>query len=1194
KVNENVTNATVINNTATADANNALVHNVNTTPALTTVLVLPSINITDTVMKVCTPPTVLAGGEVNCTIAYLHVGTADVKNITITDYLPDGFRYLNVSVLTDINEILNSTNLSLPELPLGLNASDLVKLAEGPTQEPWATPCTNDSEIKFGKWNMTANDTGAGVKISVGLVGIKITLRASSNLTDATTTFQNNATVEANETNGNSINASGSGNIIVSKVNATDVFVKKCVPIVMIGGQEEEGGILNCVLFYTHVGTKDVKNITITDYMPENFTYINVTEITNVSEILQQTGAGDLSATLDVLNVTVKTADGPDKSLWPSCGNKGNITFGKWNITAQDAAGAAGAGKISVGVIGLNITMKAPVNLTNATNTTVNIAGIGYVNATFQNFTNKASVNITEVDEFCGESVSYSYDVNETVTISAIKLALPLGGTLLKECPAPTIAGEDITCTVAYLYIGVSPLKNITITDYLPEGFSYTNATWVNNITEAIEAIKSAPVNFPPQIKMNDAITMASKTGNEPWPDCGDKDNISFGTWDVTGETAWNNSATGGAGTIYTGLVVLNITLRTPTNISQGTSISPVGGLDTVQYQNNVSSTGYKTVKEMCGGEVNKSVNASGSGNITIVKINNTDTLVKTCQTPTTSGGEVDCTIAYLHIGTADVRNITLIDYLPPGFQYINATEINVSEILALTGLLSVGNTSIDASSVSLANRTKEDQPNCSDNGTIQFGTWEINKTTSISLGTLNVNLAVGVVGLKVKLRAPSDLSQGTPIAPIGGLDAMQYQNNVTVNATETAMMCGNETVINNISQNASGNISVVKINTTDTLVKTCPTPTTAGGEVECTIAYLHIGVSELRNITLTDTLPIGFKFIEAKVMNNATEILNSVGNVPSVSGVEPNVSLAGFRNESWPNFGESGTIKFGVWEMNKTASINITGVGNVNLVAGVVGLKVKLRAPTDLSNGTPIGQVQGFPAFRYKNNVTVNATEVAIMCEIENPINEISKNTTENITVLNVSTNDTIIKVCAPPATSPNGEVSCVIAYLHAGTETVENISIMDILPDGFKYKNYTVMNDSSQILAITGLKLPDVPSLPVDIFATRTETNEPDENATGNISFGTWKIEKNETTNLAIGLVALNVTLKASSEAGIYTNKVESQTNGSTIANNSATILVQGPLMIKTCTPQFAGQNMTCLIAAINIGLNDTHNVT
>ncbi|MFN3527975.1 MAG: hypothetical protein ACK4YO_02620, partial [Candidatus Altarchaeaceae archaeon] len=458
--------------TNNATVNYTVNDNNNSANTTATIVVAELLNASDTVIKVCTPLTVLEGGEVNCTITYLHVGFNDVKNITITDYLPEGFRYINATPITNLNDINLSALGGLPSLPGGLEASSLIKLADGPDYTIWPNSCANDTIVKFGEWNITANQTALG-KVAIGVVGIRVTLRASSNISDTTQTFQNNATINANETDNScgydkvvkSIESNGSGNITVLKANTTDIVVKKCVPTTMIQGEEGEGGEVSCQIFYVHVGTKEVKNITITDIMPENFTYINGSQITNVSEILDGAGLGNLN-----LPVNIPLAEGPDNaSTFDQCNKTGNVTFGRWNISAQEVPG--GLGKLAVGVVGINFTMKAPVRLTNATNTTVNIVGVGEVNAEYQNFTNNVIVNITEIDEVCDESQTHTYTVNETISITVIKLSLSEGGVLLKSCPLPTFAGEEISCTIAYLYIGVKPLKNITITDYLPDGF---------------------------------------------------------------------------------------------------------------------------------------------------------------------------------------------------------------------------------------------------------------------------------------------------------------------------------------------------------------------------------------------------------------------------------------------------------------------------------------------------------------------------------------------------------------------------------------------------------------------------------------------------------------------------------------------------------------------------------------------------
>ncbi|MFN3528119.1 MAG: hypothetical protein ACK4YO_03360, partial [Candidatus Altarchaeaceae archaeon] len=535
---------------------------------------------------------------------------------------------------------------------------------------------------------------------------------------------------------------------------------------------------------------------------------------------------------------------------------------------------------------------------------------------------------------------------------------------------------------------------------------------------------------------------MATRVNDTPWPNCGDTGNITFGTWDVTGSSTWNNSVTNSAGTINVGLIVLNVTLKAPLNIAgtSNQSLPGIGEVNVATYTNNVSATGYETVKEICGEEVNMTISAPpavGNMSLIVIKTDTPDKLVKVCSTPTTQGGEVECIIAYLHIGTKNVRNITFIDYLPPGFTYINITELtNISEILNQTGIQipsDIGVPGVNPNDyIKLANRAEIENPECGEKGNISIGIWEMN-TTSVPVGNLSLNLVVGLVGFKIKLKAPTDLSDGTPVSPIGGLDAVQYQNNITVNAAEVDTMCGDLTIVNNITKNSSDNITVVKVNLTDNLIKICPVPTTPGGEVSCLLLYVHIGFKDLTNITFTDNLPEGFEYVNATLITNISEILNMIGvELPLNLGVD-SVSTAHWKTEKdpWPNPGATGNITFGTWEKNST-TFSIPAVGNLSINIVIIGLNVTLKAPEDLSGGTPIGNISvgglSLPAVQYENNATVNASEVDRECGNET-YTDISTKDTANITVVKIEGINKAIKVCIPPLTMTDKNVSCLIA---------------------------------------------------------------------------------------------------------------------------------------------------------------------
>ncbi|MFN3612804.1 hypothetical protein, partial [Tepidimonas sp.] len=127
-------------------------------------------------IKVCLPPLTITDKNVSCLIAYIYIGTKEYNNLTIADTIPDNFTYLDAKEL-NASELLNTLNITLPSLPLGLGIENLT--AE---RIDMTVSTTDNKTYIFGSWRTRTLQLAAGLEVYTAIIAINVTLRAPSDI----------------------------------------------------------------------------------------------------------------------------------------------------------------------------------------------------------------------------------------------------------------------------------------------------------------------------------------------------------------------------------------------------------------------------------------------------------------------------------------------------------------------------------------------------------------------------------------------------------------------------------------------------------------------------------------------------------------------------------------------------------------------------------------------------------------------------------------------------------------------------------------------------------------------------------------------------------------------------------------------------------------------------------------------------
>ncbi|MFN3528249.1 MAG: hypothetical protein ACK4YO_04015, partial [Candidatus Altarchaeaceae archaeon] len=204
-------------------------------------------------------------------------------------------------------------------------------------------------------------------------------------------------------------------------------------------------------------------------------------------------------------------------------------------------------------------------------------------------------------------------------------------------------------------------------------------------------------------------------------------------------------------------------------------------------------------------------------------------------------------------------------------------------------------------------------------------------------------------------------------------------------------------------------------------------------------------------NLTISDTIPDNFTYIDVREVN-ATELLQSLNitipQLPLNLGVE-NLTAERITDNITVTTTDNKTYVFGSW---RTRNITLPGL---EIYTAIIALNVTLKAPSDI-DGTPMNITEAINNALPPLNITIPLLNITIPVNLSSlvsipadlpalpaqifdnnvTIQNTKDNETENITnetgkiiVVEIEGINKAIKVCIPPLTMTDKNVSCLIA---------------------------------------------------------------------------------------------------------------------------------------------------------------------
>ena len=547
------------------------------------------------------------------------------------------------------------------------------------------------------------------------------------------------------------------------------------------------------------------------------------------------TSAGTLTYTLTVTNNGPSDATGVTVTdVLPS-----GITF--VSATASQGTATNASGTIT-GALG-NITSGASATITVAV--TVDAATVGPI-------ANTATVTGNETDTNTGNnSASSSTTVTRQVDLAITKT----------DSVDPAVPGGQLTYTITVTNNGPSTATNVSVTDVLPSGLTFSSASASQGtathasgtITGSLGTIASGG---------NATITLVVDVSASA---SGSITNTSTVTATETETNSANNTAT----------QVTTLTRSADLAITKSDTPDPVVAGQTITYTLTVTNNGPSdasgvTVTDTLPSGVTfvsatpSQGTATGAGNTVTASLGN---LADGASATITITGTVAATASGTLTNTATV-SATETDSVSTNNSDSEDTTVQRQVDLAITKIdatdpISAGNAL--TYTMTVTNNGPSQATNVSLSDVLPSGV----TFTSVTSSQGTASHASGTVTASLGNLNPSSSATVTLIVGVSPTTRGTLTNTATVTATETETNSTNNSATATTTVNGTVDLAITKSDSSD--------PVAAGGSLTYTIVVTNNGPSTATNVSVADTLPSGLTF------TSATSTVGTVTNVGNV-----------------------------------------------------------------------------------------------------------------------------------------------------------------------------------------------------------------------------------------------------------------------------------------------------------------------
>ena len=823
-VNNNVADASILNNTATVSSTTTDPNPANNTDTEPTTV----INQADlSIIKTDSPDPVVAGQNVTYTISVSNNGPSAAQAVSVQDVLPAGLTF--VSATPSVGSWI-APNWTIGSLANGASANVVIvatvnsNVAAGSVINNTATvSSTTPDPVPANNSDTEPTTVNASADLTITKTDSPDPVLAGNNVT-YTITVSNNGPSNAQAVAVADVLPAG-----LTFVSATPSVGSWSAPNWTIGTLAN-GGSVNLVILATvnsnvangsTINNTATVSSTTTDPNPGNNTDTEPTTINASADLsITKTDSPDPVVAGNNVSYTIAvTNNGP--SVAQAVTVLDNLPAGLSFISATPSVGSWSSPNWTVGSL--------------ASGTTVNMVIVASVNTNVAQGTtlsNTATVSSTTPDPNPGNNTD-----TEPTTVNAVA-DLSITKT---DSPDPVIAGNNVTYTITVTNNGPSVAQAVSVSDILPAGLTFVSATpsvgsWTSPNWTVGTLAYGASVNLVVVASVNsnvaagDIYNTASVSSTTTDPNPGNNSDTEPTTIlnqaDLSiVKTDSPDPANSGQNVTYT----IAVTNNGP-SVAQAVSVSDIlpAGLTFVSATPSVGSwtSPNWTVGTLANGvTVNLVIVATVNSNIAAGTVinntasvtsttpdptpgNNTDTEPTTINTsadlsiiktdspdPVLAGNNVTYTISVTNNGPSVAQSVSVADALPAGLTFVSATP--------------------------------------------SVGSWS---SPNWSIGTLANGATVNLV---IVATANSNLLQGAILT-----------NTAVVSSTTPDPNPANNTDAEETTIHSLADLSIVK---TDS-----PDPVMAGNNITYTIAVTNNGPSNAQAVNVVDVLPAGLSFVSA------------------------------------------------------------------------------------------------------------------------------------------------------------------------------------------------------------------------------------------------------------------------------------------------------------------------------------------
>lgn len=799
---------------------------------------------------------------------------------------------------------------------------------------------------------------------------------------------------------------------------------------------------------------------------------------------------------------------------------------------------------------------------------------------------NGATLTNTATYEFDRDGGGLEGTATSDSVFHVVNPTADLGITKVTSNPTPTAGGAAFSYTVTVTNNGPNPAKDVIVSDPLPAGIIFQNASVVMNPTSPAMTCTGPPVGTNGTVICNSAnfpngqsavITIVAQI----------VPNVASG---VRTNTATVTSGTPEpAANVFpnTASVQQNIVVDAPLSITKAGPATVCAG-DTLTYHVTVLNGGSSTA-------LNATISDPLPANTTFLSLSGTGGFTNGCSFNGGTPGSVTCAAVDIPTGLSTMDITVKLAPSAPSGALGNTAQITT----AGTGTIAVGTSTTTATvnHCSDLEITKDDSPDTVSAGqdinytikvrnvgpsNIASGEFVVNDPTFPPTGsTLKTGTTINAPGLScnggvtfpctatsaLAVGATAVINYSVTVNPNfnGGQPGGFVVNTATVsivggsNATDPIVTNNSSTSNTPVSPNAdlsitntaetiAGGIFGASVTAGGSIAGTLPSPVTGTGEILYTLTYRNNGPGDATNVHVRDDIP-GGTLLDPTFLPIGVVVTPAAG--PGLTcQILP--TLNNYQLDCTPNTG-SGVLP---------AAANGT-------------IQFRVRVPENIAEGTVI-----------RNQATLNSEGVGAAPGTPDPI---GGNNTSNETQNIVRTSaELAITKTGPASVVAGNNITYTLTVTNNGPSDAQNVLIKDTLPPNVSFVSLGASSDprfacqpdngNAGIVNCTAASLIAPALNPPPIIPPRNGSN-----------VAIITIVGKANANLANGAVLTNnASVSASTQDPVPANNAAAPVNTTVTTDAAVTI-------VKTDSPDpvIAGTNLTYTITVNNNGPSDAQSV-